>query len=470
MTYFVGAIQEQHHSLLTQHFFADAITRERAAFLLFGKSIAYDETLGIHTVTLLSKDVFILQDEEALSSSGCHVTWDNQRLLPLLKRAAQSGMVVGIVHSHLNYPPEFSDQDDEGERGLIELIQHRNGSEAALVSIVLSSYGTQNARIWHTQLGPTTFDEIRIGGGRFSFQFAKVPVQTEPHLVRQALAFGNSLNQTLAALQITIVGCGGTGSAVAMLLARLGVKNFTLIDPDIVEESNLNRLHGATLNDARDRKKKVDVVSRHIKEIGYGAVIRTFASSVTDNSCRDALKVSDVVFGCTDDNRGRLLLNRLAYFYLIPVIDLGLAIEVSTSSPFRILALDGRVSVMVPGATCLICRGVINTTRAREESLMAMDPEEYKRQKLEAYVIGEGNPSPSVVTFTTEVATMAVNELIHRIQGFRGPSGSTPSRTRQFHRMHDLRTGDRPLPDCPVCGNDYYWGIGDVEPFLDQVW
>ena len=134
------------------------------------------------------------------------------------------------------------------------------------------------------------------------------------------------------------------------------------------------------------------------------------------------------------------------------------------------MALDGRVSCIGPGETCLLCRGVISPRLAREEALKNANPAEYKRQKEEAYVIGEGNPSPSVVTFTTEVATMAVNELIHRLQGFRGPEGSTSSRTRLFHRMHDLRPGDLPREDCPVCGNDFYWGTGDVVPFLDQVW
>jgi molybdopterin/thiamine biosynthesis adenylyltransferase len=40
---------------------------------------------------------------------------------------------------------------------------------------------------------------------------------------RQALAFGQALNQDLVALRVGVIGCGGTGSAVAMLLARLGV-------------------------------------------------------------------------------------------------------------------------------------------------------------------------------------------------------------------------------------------------------
>lgn len=41
-------------------------------------------------------------------------------------------------------------------------------------------------------------------------------------------------------LSVTIVGCGTIGSNVAVLLARLGIRDITIIDDDIVSESNLS--------------------------------------------------------------------------------------------------------------------------------------------------------------------------------------------------------------------------------------
>ena len=87
----------------------------------------------------------------------------------------------------------------------------------------------------------------------------------------------------------------------------------------------------------------------------------------------------------------------------------------------------------------------------------------------EAYVIGEGNPSPAVVTFTTEVATMAVNEFIQRIQGFRGSDGSVSERRRLFITGEDRRTGAKIINGCDLCGTDKNWGRGDIEPFLDRI-
>jgi len=95
-------------------------------------------------------------------------------------------------------------------------------------------------------------------------------------------------------------------------------------------------------------------------------------------------------------------------------------------------------------------------------------PEQYRQLKEEAYVIGERNPNPAVGTFTTETATVAVNELLHRIQGYRS-TGSVNHRLRFFHLDEDLKPVSDPENDCRICGDNSYWGRGDMEPFLDVV-
>src|SRR5882672_4292148 len=78
-------------------------------------------------------------------------------------------------------------------------------------------------------------------------------------------------------------------------------------------------------------------------------------------------------------------------------------LEVAECNPPRLDALDGRVTVLLPGKPCLSCRGVTNAARAAEEALRRESPDVYEKRKAEAYVFGEGNPSPVVVTFTTEL-------------------------------------------------------------------
>ena len=43
---------------------------------------------------------------------------------------------------------------------------------------------------------------------------------------------------------------------------------------------------------------------------------------------------------------------------------------------------------------------------------------------------------------------MAVNELIHRIQGFRWAEGSADNSVRKFHLMVDRRSGHKPREGC----------------------
>jgi molybdopterin/thiamine biosynthesis adenylyltransferase len=464
------AILEAQLDGIRAHFFGQGVNYERIVFLMFSTAEAHDECRGVESRSFQLTDILMLRDADISASPG-HVSWDNNLYVPWLRRAAASHKVVGIAHSHMAGPATFSAVDDDGERGLSELVRHRNGPNSELISLVFTRDGELMARLWKSSPSPLDVNGVRVVGKRFQFFFTTEarPLVNEA-FVRQALAFGDPLNQTLRQLRITVVGVGGTGSAVAVLLARLGVGYLNLVDPDTVEESNLNRVHGATLNDAKVGRKKVDVLAEHVTSIGLGTSVCQYSALVTDSQCRDVLRSSDVIFGCTDDHSGRLLLNRFAYFYFVPVIDVGLAIEVSRDVRPKMLALDGRVTVLVPPNACLNCRGVVDPARARAEHLRRVNPEEYVRQKNEAYVVGEGDPNPSVVTFTTEVATMAVNEMLQRLQNYRGSDGSTASRTRLFHRMHDLRPGDLPREDCPICGDTLYWGRGDVDPFLDQVW
>ncbi len=62
----------------------------------------------------------------------------------------------------------------------------------------------------------------------------------------------------------------------------------------------------------------------------------------------------------------------------------------------------------------------ISPQRMLDEGMRRSDPQRYGHYRRAGYVVGDGDPSPVVVTFTTEIAAVAVNELLHRLTGFRG--------------------------------------------------
>src|SRR3546814_8494235 len=76
---------------------------------------------------------------------------------------------------------------------------------------------------------------------------------------------GPDSDARLRAVTIGIVGLGGGGSHVVQQLAHLGIGCFVCVDPDIVEDSNLNRLVGATAADAENATPKADVDERMVR-------------------------------------------------------------------------------------------------------------------------------------------------------------------------------------------------------------
>ena len=107
---------------------------------------------------------------------------------------------------------------------------------------------------------------------------------------RQIRVFGEEGQQILHHLAVAIVGGGGIGSLIFILLVRLGVGHIILLDPDVVELSNLNRLAGATLQDAREHRPKVSVLARYAASINPDIKVIPLQRSVREKESQEHLK------------------------------------------------------------------------------------------------------------------------------------------------------------------------------------
>src|SRR6202020_276596 len=88
----------------------------------------------------------------------------------------------------------------------------------------------------------------------------------------------------LAESHVAILGLGGIGSLVAEFLARLGVGYFTLVDSDVVAQSNLSRIVGASAADAEDKVAKIRVAKRIILEEKPAAKMALIRDDVAEES------------------------------------------------------------------------------------------------------------------------------------------------------------------------------------------
>lgn len=67
----------------------------------------------------------------------------------------------------------------------------------------------------------------------------------------------------IAESNLLILGCGGIGSSIAWLFAGLGIKKMTIVDFDVVEISNLNRMFMFNIADVG--RKKTEVIKEKLQ-------------------------------------------------------------------------------------------------------------------------------------------------------------------------------------------------------------
>lgn len=385
-----------------------------------------------------------------------------------LAEAESKGAFCIWVHTHPGNDgiPNPSKWDRIVDREIADLFRLRSGSAyyGTLIFSPRSSDLVFTGQLQHED-GPA-FSISRLWEVGSRWRLMRAYDSSSPPLAklfdRNVRAFGPAIQQTLGTLNIGLVGCGGTGSAVAEQLIRLGVRRIVLIDPDLLSESNLTRVYGSSPSDVG--QPKVKVLGRHLNEIAPDLHCETIQSMITLESTAKHLIGCDVVFGCTDDNAGRLVLSRLATYLITPVIDCGVLL--SSDANGDLIGIDGRVTVLSPGQACLVCRNRIDLARAGSELLT---PDERVRREDEGYAPALAQREPAVVAFTTLVGATAVSELLERLIGY-GPN-ERPSEIL-------LRCHDREISTNIAVPRDRHYchqssgklGLGMTQPFLEQTW
>lgn len=82
---------------------------------------------------------------------------------------------------------------------------------------------------------------------------------------RAELLLGKKKMEQLRRTRVILFGVGGVGSWCAEALVRTGIGHLTIVDPDLVAPSNINRqLPATTLTVGRP---KVEVMAEHLREI-----------------------------------------------------------------------------------------------------------------------------------------------------------------------------------------------------------
>jgi molybdopterin-synthase adenylyltransferase len=214
---------------------------------------------------------------------------------------------------------------------------------------------------------------------------------------RQSFLGPNS-DVILGQCTVAVVGLGGGGSHVAQQLAYAGISSFLLYDGDEVETSNMNRLIGASAEDAHLKTPKVVVAERCIRSVRPEATLQAHQGKW--QTAGESIREADVIVSCVDSYSARQDLEVTGRRYLIPLVDIGMDVFLVDGKPH----VAGQVILSLPPGPCLKCLGFLS-----EENL-----------QREAEQYGTAGGRPQVVWSNGVLASVAVGIVVDLLTGWNG--------------------------------------------------
>lgn len=361
--------------------------------------------------TALIDEIILPQDGECVLHGN--VSFEPDYLARAVKHACEKGAGLAFMHSHPGPGwQEMSIPDVEAERDVIAYTAGATG--LPLVGLTIGSDGYWSARFWKRDpegMYRYWCEKVRVVGLQsyrvyFNNNLIRPPLRKEA-LRRTFDTWGQKSQNTIARLKIGIVGLGSVGCVVAEAIARIGVEQVTLIDPDKVEELNLDRLlYGET---ADVGKLKVDLAAARMRNHSTAEKIRirTLPVSIHEQTAYKAALDCDILFSCVDRPVPRDVLNYLANAHLIPVIDGGVGIQTDLKRD-RLFSAHWRAHVVTPYHQCLRCNRQYNSSMVTMELDGSLDDPSYVSN-----LPSEEKPSnQNVFPFSLSVAAMEVNLML----------------------------------------------------------
>ena len=330
----------------------------------------------------------------------------------------QSGQSIMTVHSHPKGMNEFSTLDDQTDKELFHSICNWFDDQRPNGSAIMLPDGRIQARLVN-QFGEfNTVDSVSSIGDSIQIwkSFAAMQKQTG-YSKKVAQTFGKGTLEVLSNLRAGVIGCSGTGSVIIELLSRNCVGELVIVDPDVLEEKNLNRMMGGSLDDVLRKRSKVSVIERTVEEMGLGTKVFPFKNDTSSPDVVAALIDCDVLFGCVDSAIGRYHLDCIASAYLIPYFDVGVHLEADGTGD--ITAADAVSHYVHPFGESLLARGAYTIAQVTAESWLRTDPEYYRKQNEAGYLAAVGEDQPAVISVNMQAACLTFNDFLARIHAFR---------------------------------------------------
>lgn len=394
---------------------------EAVAFALCGFLETEEECIfTVHSV-------FLYPHNKCSIRAGDRVEWSPAEIVDLFDACRKKGFRLLKIHSHPEYWPFFSHVDDKSDVELSDTLTGWIGKDDEVCSIVILPDGSMIGRTIDSKGNFIPIRSIIVISDNISCYYDSNVKEQEFSLdtpeeiqLRTKQAFGEGTTAILKKLKIGVVGCSGTGSIVAELLARLGVGSLVLVDHDRVEYKNVNRILNSTTEHVKNKIHKVDMLKEAIDRFGLGTKVTAISDDLHSYEAYLAIASCDVVFGGMDTVDGRHLLNRISTYFCSAYFDIGIRLDADGKGGIN--EILGRVDYIQPGLSSLLSRGRYTLEQLKAADLARTDPEEHKRQIKEGYIKLANVESPAVISINMMFSSQAVTELLARLHPFRDRS------------------------------------------------
>lgn len=401
-----------------------------------------------------------------LDLSRPNVAFTEPYLVRTALLAERDPLAVGVVHSHpAERVPRPSYIDDDMDSYLSTYFEGFAPGRP-YVSLIVSRVADQVLMSARVKVDGRWLNASRFLTAEHSITtwrrtFARKSSLPTERVARLRGAFGDEAVERLRDSTVAIVGAGGTGSAVIEVLARAGVGRIIVIDPDRLEQSNLERVHGSWPAHATSSDFKVDVAREHVFAIDPDIEVVACIGRIPQSEVVDLLVTADIAIGCTDRQHSRLALSDIATRYLLPAIDCGVLLEGDEGH------VTGQIMQLVrflPSDPCALCRKMVDLVRVAQE--MMSDQERQARQAAAAEAARAGidggqywsrEPQLNTVGYlTTAAGSLAAGQAIGWLTGRFGPRLSRLQMNLSEPFFDVTEPTDEPRPSC-ACRRSRGW-------------
>ena len=369
---------------------------------------------GAGRVTAVLNQVILPDHNERLLHGGA--SFIPSYMSRAVRLAVREKKGLAFMHSHPSPGWQgMSAEDVVAERDVIGPPAGATG--LPLVGLTIGTDGYWSARFWskdQSSMRRNWCTKVRVvGESKYSVYFndhiASIPKRRNV-LRRTYDTWGPVAQNTISRLHIGIVGIGSVGCIVAEAVARMGVREITLVDHDVIKEHNLDRLLFASEEDIG--RQKVEAAAEFVMShaTAENPNVRDIALPIHHHSAYKAILDCDAIFSCVDRPVGRDVLNYVCQAHLIPVIDGGVAIETHLERK-KFLSAHWRAHLCTPLHRCLRCLGQYSTGMVVTELDGSLDDPSY----INNLPRGTLPRNENVFPFSLSTAAMQVNLLLRYI-------------------------------------------------------